>query len=159
MRITEIAAAHINIDNKNGLGATPNSSEIDYLGIRVEMTPFIFRQLAMYRSRSDMGNIQHLLDAIQAGEAIAAPFIQIKIPDSWNNGDFDEPAAVTGHEGRTRMWAISELYGGNIPVETHLFFGSKYRARHITPEMLTQMNKKLRSESGVLLAGPFFTLP
>lgn len=36
----------LNIDNRHGLGTTPNNAEIDYFGLRVLMTPRTFLNLA-----------------------------------------------------------------------------------------------------------------
>lgn len=65
-----------------------------------------------------------------------------------------ETARIYGHEGRNRMMAIKEKFG-NIPVETHLFFG-KYRRYHISSNMAKQLNSQLINESGQLVTGPFF---
>lgn len=65
-----------------------------------------------------------------------------------------ETARIYGHEGRNRMMAIKEMFG-NIPVETHLFFG-KYRRYMISSNMIQQINSQLINENGQPVTGPFF---
>ena len=140
MKINEVL-----IDNINGAGQTPNNEEIDYLGLRVMMKPSVFKQLAEYASRVDLRNVDGLKDHIRNGGSIGAPFLIIRIPYSWESGDFSQAAVVVKHEGRNRMTAVLDLEG-DIPVETHLTFGSRHRNRHITPEFIQHMQMALYPE-------------
>jgi len=50
---------------------------------------------------------------------------------------------------------------GNEPVETHIFLRSprrEWRNRDITPELLVQLNKTIKTESGTTLSGPIFAV-
>ena len=142
------------IDNNAGAGAVPNNSNVDYMGLRVAMRPSTFLQLAAPLSTElDPGLVKYIAN----GGAIGAPFLQINIPEAWDTGDFSEPAQVTGHEGRNRMHAIKKLEGDD-PVEVHIF-PRYYRARHMTPEFVKNLNSHLQVEqSQRIKAGPLFTL-
>jgi hypothetical protein len=73
------------IDNKDGWGAVPDNQEVDYLGLRVTMTPKHFIDLAAPLGAEPSDKIeQHL----EQGGTIGAPFLQIEIPESWEDGDF-----------------------------------------------------------------------
>jgi hypothetical protein len=143
------------IDNKNGWGAVPNNQEVDYLGLRVTMTPKHFIDLAAPLDGEPSEKIaQHL----EQGGTIGSPFLRIEIPESWENGDFSMPARVVGHEGRNRMAAIAKVFGNN-PVETHLFFSQGLRNRHITDEFKKNLNRGLvKEKSKSIIQGPFFKL-
>ena len=143
------------IDNKKGWGAVPNNQEVDYLGLRVIMTPKHFIDLAAPLDGEPSDKIaQHL----EQGGTIGAPFLVIEIPESWANGDFAMPARVVGHEGRNRMAAVAKVFGNN-PVETHLFFSKGLRNRHITEEFKKNLNRGLvKEKSKTIIRGPFFSL-
>ena len=143
------------IDNKNGWGAVPNNQEVDYLGLRVTMTPKHFIELAAPLDGEPSEKIaQHL----EQGGTIGSPFLRIEIPESWENGDFSMPARVVGHEGRNRMAAIAKVFGNN-PVETHLFFSQGLRNRHITDEFKKNLNRGLvKEKSKSIVRGPLFSL-
>jgi hypothetical protein len=151
MKINEVI-----IDNRNGAGATPNNDNVDYLGFRVKMRPSKFLKLAAYISPfSD--KVAGFVDYIKNSGAIASPFLVVKIPIGYEEGDFSKTAEIVGHEGRNRSMAVLRAEGDE-PIEVHLLFGSRYRARHITPDMLAKINSRLYSEDGDLILGPFFTL-
>ncbi len=143
------------IDNKDGWGAVPNNQEVDYLGLRVTMTPKHFIDLAAPLDGEPSEKIaQHL----EQGGTIGSPFLRIEIPESWENGDFSMPARVVGHEGRNRMAAIAKVFGNN-PVETHLFFSQGLRNRHITDEFKKNLNRGLvKEKSKSIVQGPLFSL-
>jgi hypothetical protein len=155
MKIQHLLENNINIiDNVNGWGSVPNNQNVDYLGLRVYMTPKNFTNLAAALDREPSEKIvQH----IEQGGTIGSPFLIIKIPESWEIGDFSMPARVSGHEGRNRMLAIARVFGNN-PIETHLFFRG-LRNRHITDEFKKHLNIRLIKEnSDVEIKGPFFEL-
>ena len=146
------------IDNVKGLGSTPNNQEVDYLGLRVKMSPLTFLNLAQFISVDEMHSREYFHAALRKGDPFAAPFLIIRIPDEWEAGDFTNDAKVVGHEGRHRMRAFFEM-GGNMPVETHLFFGSRQRARHLTPDIIKHLNEKMIPEDRrIPVKGPLFDL-
>jgi hypothetical protein len=143
------------IDNKNGWGAVPNNQEVDYLGLRVMMSPKTFIDLA---APLDGEPSNEIFKHIQNGGKIGSPFLRIEIPESWTDGDLLMPARVVGHEGRNRMLAIEKVIG-NAPIEVHLFFSQGLRNRHITDDMKKMLNKGLvKEKSKSIVRGPLFSL-
>ena len=143
-----------NIDNNTGWGAVGNNREVNYFGLRVNMTPSTFLKLAA--PLNDEPN-QEMIDYIQKGGAIGSPHLYITVPEEWESGDFSMPARVSGHEGRHRMKSIFKIEGDK-PVEVHLFpYG--YRNRHLTPEIVNKLNKSLFAEkSRRIVLGPLFSM-
>lgn len=151
------------VDNERGLGSTPNNSNVDYMGFRTMMKPTTFLKLAKplpegHRSK----DYPELVKKIEAGEGIGSPFLNIEIPDGWEDEppDFALPTKVTGHEGRHRMNAIIELEG-NVPVEVHLwgrFEKGELRRKYLTDEMFDELEKGLISETGQYIVNPFLSI-
>jgi len=151
-----------NLDNERGLGSTPNNSNIDYMGFRTMMKPSVFLKLAKPLGSYRSDGYQELVKKIKAGEGIGSPFLDIEIPDAWEEepADFTRPTSVTGHEGRHRMHAILELEG-DIPVEVHLwgrFSSSELRRKYMTDEMFDELEKGLISEMGQYVINPFLSI-
>jgi len=143
------------IDNVSGWGNVPMNQNVAYMGLRVQMTPRKFLELAYELTTSHSAN--DIENHIRNGGSIGAPFLQIVIPPEWFDGDLSKPAHIRGHEGRNRMTAVLNAEG-NAPVETHLFFNSGVRNRHLTPEIIKRLNQDIISERRDLINGPWFTL-
>lgn len=139
----------------DGIGGVPNNHEVNYFGTSVKMTPKTFLSLAAPLSRDQARSAEYFKQAMERGESIGQPFISFDVPEGWSISDFSQPIQVDGHEGRNRALAIAELYGDDYPMEVHLFFRG-YRARHLTPDWLTNINRQMKNEKGYLLRGPFF---
>jgi hypothetical protein len=147
MKMTDVLAEAVNIDNKNGRGAVPHNQEVDYFGMRVKMKPSTFIALASKLGKEPEGE---MVDYIRKGGAIGSPFLTIRIEDT------NQPAIVTGHEGRNRMLAVIKAEG-DVPIEVHLFFsGSVNRARHLTPEIVSYIKNELISQNNNLVKGPLW---
>lgn len=143
------------IDNQEGWGAVSDNSNVDYKGLRVNMSPRVFNSLA---APLGMEPSQNIIKHITSGGKIGSPFLIIDIPESWDSDDFSIPARVVGHEGRNRMLAIEKTIGNN-PIEVHLFFTKGLRNRHITDEFKKYLNKSLSKEkSKKIVNGPLFSL-
>jgi len=141
------------IDNVDGWGAVPNNQEVDYLGLRVKMTPRNFIKLAAPLGQDPS---EEMISYIKQNKPIGAPFLIVSIPAEWEDGDFSEPARILGHEGRNRMTTIQALHGDH-PLEVHLFFTDGMRARHLTPEMIENMNSGMvKEKSRRVIPGPLF---
>ena len=154
MKIFEVLS--VNIDNKNGWGAVPNNQQVDYFGLRVKMLPSIFLNLAA--TLENPTSSKKIEDHLKNGGSIGSPFLVIKIPEEWEDGNYSKPAKITSHEGRNRMFAVKNLYG-DIPIEVHLFFSNGIRNRHITKEWLSALNKNLiKEKSDKIINGPLFSL-
>lgn len=145
----------VTIDNANGWGNVPYNQNVNYMGLRVQMAPSEFLELA-----SELAiprSVDSIEDHIRKGGSIGAPFLQIIIPPEWFDGDFSKPARTRGHEGRNRMMAVLNTEG-NAPIETHLFFNGGVRNRDLTPEIIKRLNQDITSERETLVKGPWFTL-
>lgn len=152
MRLRELLS-EVKIDNKDGAGAVPFNQDIDYFGLRTTMRPSTFLRLAAPLGQEHSPKLEKY---IADGGAIGAPFLEIKIPQEWDDGDFSKPAQVVGHEGRNRMTAIKKLEGDN-PIEVHILPRGGYRARDITPEFKAALVKGLYAEKSTsLVQGPLF---
>ena len=152
MKIFEVES--VNIDNKNGWGAVPNNQQVDYFGLRVKMSPSIFLNLAA--TLENPTSSKKIEDHLKNGGSIGSPFLVIKIPEEWEDGNYSKPAKITSHEGRNRMFAVKKLYG-DIPIEVHLFFSNGIRNRHITKEWIDQLKKQLVNEELTkIIKGPLF---
>lgn len=154
MRLTDIFVLNeLRIDNDKGWGAVPYNSNVDYMGLRVQVKPSVFLTLAHKlddaRSSGDIEN--HL----KSGGSVASPFFTIKVPDEWLSGNFSKLAKIRGHEGRNRMTAILRAEG-DIPVETHLFFNEPIRNRHLTPDIIEALNKGIIAQDDEIVQGPWF---
>lgn len=156
MRVNSELCSAKYIDNENGAGATPNNGNVDYLGLRVWMTPMEFLSLAMPLSRSLARSADGLKKLMLGGGKIASPMLEIVIPVEWEDGDTYEPAHVRGHEGRNRMHALSELCGPDAMVEVHVFPRS-YRARHLKPAWIEALRRSMYAQGSLkLVPGPLF---
>ena len=152
MRLHEILS-EVTIDNKQGAGAVPYNQDVDYFGLRTAMRPSVFLRLAAQLGQAHSAELEKY---IADGGAIGAPFLEIKIPQGWEQGDFTEPAQVIGHEGRNRMAAIKKLEG-DAPIEVHVFPKGGFRARDITPEFKAALSHHLYAENSTdLISGPLF---
>ena len=165
MRLLEFTSRvdELHVDNYKGLGATPNNAEVDYKGINVSMLPSVFLKLAkeLAVTADDIKTIEFLKQHDKQGGTVGAPTLYINVPDAWKEGDFTGALPhVADHDGRHRMLAQLELQG-NEPVETHIFLTSlrrEWRNHDITPELLNQLNKTIKTESGTTLSGPIFAV-
>lgn len=144
----------VNIDNIKGAGAVPNNQDVDYFGMRVMMKPSTFLALASPLSGDHNKELEQY---IKDGGAIGAPFLSISYPPEWEEGDFSsQPAKVVGHEGRNRMHSVLAAEG-DAPIETHLFFGSGTRSRHLTDDIKKMLNQQLKAQgSDKIIQGPLF---
>ena len=145
---------NVNYDSVNGIGAVGNNANIDYLGIKVLMKPSKFLRLALPLEASEKRSLEFLKTSLKDGKPIGPPFLEIDLKDDENGNPTPVGAKVKGHEGRNRAYAIFELYGDE-PILVHLFFLG-LRARHITPEIIEGINKKMVNQEGIPLLGPFF---
>ncbi len=157
MRIWHLVEETNFIDNIKGKGAVPLNQDVSYFGLAVRMKPSKFLELALPLSRADAASAEGLKQHITSGGKIGSPFLDIQIPEDWNDEKYDEPAKVKSHEGRNRMYAIMDLYGDK-PVEVHLFFKGGLRARDISETWKKKLAKSLVSEDGHQIVQKVFEL-
>lgn len=147
MRIRELM--EYRVDNVDGLGSVPYNANINYMGLRVLMKPSVFLKLA--RPLKEPQSVDYITQHLENGGALGAPFLTVEIPESWLQGKFPDYAQVRGHEGRNRMMAIQKVEGDN-PVEVHIF-PRELRARHLTPEIIEQLQVAMIAEAGGVVFG------
>jgi hypothetical protein len=143
----KMTVGNLHFDQENGIGQVPFNQEIGYRGFAVLMTPNQFFRLTPTRDFRDSSLIG-IKKAIKAGKAIGSPFISL---DKNKNKIY-----VTGHEGRTRMKAIEELYG-QVPVLVRIFTKHFAVASKLTDDEICAINTSLVPEkSKSSIKGPFF---
>ena len=144
------------VDNVEGLGSVPYNQNVDYFGLRVMMKPSTFLSLALPLNKPR--SVEHIMQHMKNGGALGAPFLDVTVPDDWENYDFTRPAGITGHEGRNRMLAIQKLEGDD-PVEVHLLLKNGWRARNLTPDMIKEMQNGMMNQSrNRYVTGPLFSV-
>ena len=148
----------LKINNRNGAGAVPYNQEIDYMGLRVAMTPRMFLKLALPLdvNPDDQATIDSLKQ-IKDTQGFGAPFLYIEIPEQWFDGDVSKPAQVNNHDGRHRMMTILNSEGNN-PVEVHLFLRHGLRRRDLTDKMIERLQSSMISQTGTPVSGPIFVM-
>ena len=141
------------VDNERGLGSTPYNANVDYRGIRTLMRPSVFLSLASHLA--EPSSVDYIVQHLEKGGSLGAPFLIIDIPEQYFEGDFTglNFAKVVGHEGRNRMLAIQKVEGDD-PVEVHIFGYGEIRARHFNTDMIEQLQVALRSQDGKLVFAP-----
>ena len=144
------------VDNVEGLGSVPYNQNVDYMGLRVMMKPSTFLKLAL--PLKEPRSVDHIVNHLQQGGALGAPFLDIDIPSDWEQDDFTRPAKITGHEGRNRMIAVQKLEGDD-PVEVHLLLKNGWRARHLTPNIIKELQDGMMNQSREnYVSGPLFSV-
>lgn len=137
----------------SGWGQTPYGTDIDYFGLRVQMKPSTFLELALPLGQAETN--PEIEKHMQGGGKIAYPMLDIEIPNSWEEGDYSKPAKVVGHEGRNRMKAWIKLKG-NDPIQVNIKPRGWYRRSHLTPDHIEAISKGLIGQRGNFVKGPLF---
>ena len=136
-----------------GWGGTPQGTDVDYFGMRVQMRPSMFLKLAA--PLTSAGENPSVAQHMEKGGKIAYPFLDIQEPPEWEDGNFKQDAKVKTHEGRNRMKKWIQLHGDE-PIQVNIFFRGANRRRFITPEMIKKLSQGLFSETGSYIVGPIF---
>jgi hypothetical protein len=170
MRSAEFVT-ELSFDDQNGIGITPNNKDIDHIGMRVLMRPDDFIRLAQPLPIDDEEEAK-IKAMATSGKKFAPPWLKIEVANEWKAFDkspefrFAKPGRIIEHEGRHRMLA-HKLEHGNVPVEVHVVLQSpnkEWRTSNWTnnnkndysKEVVAALNRSLKSESGAMVAGPFF---
>lgn len=135
-----------------GWGKTAMGTDIDYFGLRVQMRPSVFLQLSHPLDSADQN--PDMEKYMQSGGKIAFPFLEIKEPFEWEDGDFSQLAKVVGHEGRNRMTHWIKLKG-DAPIQVNLFLRNANRRKYITDEIIQALSVGLVSQTGQVVQNPF----
>lgn len=138
-----------------GWGAVPQSTDVDYFGLQVQMRPSMFLKLA--RPLDAAGENPAVAQHMEKGGKIAYPWLDIQEPVEWEQGDFSKDAKVRTHEGRNRMkkWIAMK---GDAPIQVNIFLRGANRRRYITHEMIEKLSQGVFSESGNWVSGPIFDI-
>lgn len=152
MRITEIINEAV-LD-PSGWGQTPYGTDIDYFGLRVQMKPSTFLELALPLGQAETN--PEVEKHMKLGGKIAQPILDIKIPPEWEDGQFEKPAAVVSHEGRNRMTQWIKLHGDE-PIQINILPRGGMRRRHITDAMIYELSKGMIGQRGNFVKGPLFS--
>ena len=130
-------------DEVGAWGLTPNNEDADYFGVYVRMTREKFLRLAapLPEAKKNSAVAAHMA----AGGKVATPILYVKIPSAWQKGDFSHLAEVTGHEGRNRMTAIPPGTVENVLIIPRSI--PEMRARHMTPQILGEIHRRLYTEN------------
>lgn len=143
----EFYLGDLHFNQRTGLGQVPDNMEVLYKGFAVIMLPEQFHRLTPARTYNE-DSLEIITDAIKSGKPIGSPFLSIM---KTKKGAY----YVSGHEGRTRMKAIDNLYG-QVPVLVHVFVDWT-RARSIDTTMINNMRLNLIPEKQkTALRGPHF---
>lgn len=135
-----------------GWGETPMGTDVDYFGLQVKMRPSTFLKLShpLGSSESNPEVEKHM----QAGGKIAYPFLEIKDPIEWEEGDFSQLGKVVNHEGRNRMTQWIKMKGDE-PIQVNLFLRGANRRKYITDDMIQALSQGLVSQTGQVIRNPF----
>jgi predicted nucleotidyltransferase len=146
----------VRINNSSGVGAVPYNADVDYFGLQVQMRPSMFLKLALPMDPHDPEERKAI--AFCKGElnerGIGAPFLNVSVPEAWEQGDFSLEARVKGHDGRHRCHAILEKEGDDA-IEMHIFI-AQTRRRDITDEMIENLRNGILNQLGQFVRGPIF---
>lgn len=136
-----------------GWGAVPQSIDIDYFGLQVQMRPSMFLKLALPLEANAENS--EVAAHMERGGKIAYPWLDIAEPQEWEDGDFSKEAKVRTHEGRNRMKKWVQMKG-DAPIQVNIFFKNANRRKFITPDMITKLSQGVYGESGQWVNGPLF---
>jgi len=153
-RITKLMQEDVSpILDPAGWGNTPKGTDIDYFGLKVKMRPSMFLKLAHPLTPGDEN--PDVETHMSTGGKIAYPWIDIREPQDWNKGKFEDFAKVIGHEGRNRMKAWIKIKGDD-PIQVNLFLTNANRRKNINDNIIAALSQGLYNEKGKLTNGPIF---
>ena len=135
-----------------GWGATPQGTDVDYFGLKVKMRPSTFLKLSHPLGSSEQN--PDVEKHMQSGGKIAYPFLEVKDPVEWEDGDFSQVGKVVNHEGRNRMTHWIKMKGDE-PIQVNIFLRGANRRRYVTDDMIQALSQGLISQTGQLVSNPF----
>ena len=138
---TQSRVGDVRFDQHAGAGQTPNNGNVNYLGFTAMMKPSKFLSLSHKLDNPRPGHIEGLRDHLAAGNAIGSPFLRVDTDEE----DPDSFGKVGSHDGRHRMRAIQAIQG-DTPVPVHIFGSHGDRARHLTPEHIARLRRRMVSQ-------------
>jgi len=148
----DIQFMHEAVLDPEGWGTTEYNTNVDYLGLKVQMAPSTFLMLSHPLGSSETNS--EVEKHMAAGGKIAHPFLEIKIPPEWDEGNFQSPVKVVGHEGRNRMTQWIKLHGDN-PIQVNLIPRGGLRRRDLSDDWIKELSHGIVSQDGHLVVRPF----
>lgn len=148
------------VDNKDGLGQTPNNEAILYFGFVTVLQVSDFFKLAA-PDPNVATRAASLASRIHSGFGIGSPSLTLDVSAYVRSSEGEgqvEPSVVVGHEGRARVYALSEHFGiHQLPVQIFL---RGYKARRIADKsaFLLHLQSGVVSETGTLRKNIFNSL-
>ena len=135
---------NVRFDNQDdaAAGRVSNNGNVNYLGFTAMMKPSKFLSLSHKLDEPRPGHIEGLRDHLAAGKAIGSPFLRVDFDHDENPEGFGK---VKQHDGRHRMRAIQAIQG-DTPVPVHIFGSHGDRARHLEPEHIAKLRKRMVSQ-------------
>lgn len=136
---SEEVISDVSYDHDRGWGKTPDTANIDYMGMKVIMTPRMFLKLAAELPRDKATSVDDMKEHIESGGAISPAHFYMIFEDAKGN-ELENPKVRT-HEGRNRAYAIAELFGYDTEMLVYILPTGGMRARDITDEMKAKLMK------------------
>ena len=140
-------------NQQTGLGATPYNQDVNFFGTAVLMTPSKFLSLALPLTHPV--SVPGIKKELQSKQAIASPYLLMKLNKDEDGKITTEGAAIIGHDGRNRALAIKEQFG-DVEMLVHIIYQGGVRGKHVTPELLESVNYRIKAENGPVKVGPFW---
>lgn len=135
---------------KDGLGAVPFNQSVYYHGFVALVKPSKFLDLAL-EDEGGKERVWKIVKLVWEGYALGIPFLQMDISGLTLK---DGLAKIKGHEGRGRVQAFMEI-NGNEPLPIHVLLTGGDRNRHLTPEIMKEIEQGVIGQRGNLIAHPF----
>jgi hypothetical protein len=140
-------------NQRTGLGSSPYNEDVCFFGTPVLMTPSKFLALALPLTHPT--SVPGIKKELAAKQAIASPYLLMNLSRDGDGKVVTEGAEIIGHDGRNRAQAILEQYG-DVEMLVHIIYQGGVRAKHVSPELLESVNKRVKSEGGAVKTGPFW---
>lgn len=148
----------VHYDQKHGIGAIPHNQEVGHKGFSVFMSPSTFLELCypLREGQAEATNLDRMREAIREGKAIGSPWLRIELGETDDRQKVAEGAYISGHEGRNRMQAISDVLG-SVPVLVHITFSNLDNNKYLTDELLDGLRNGLKNQMGRFVRGPLWS--
>ena len=139
-------------DNRDGLGAVGNNSNVMYMGFVALMEIDTFLNIAADHAGQREQTAKELTGLMKEGYPIAAPWLTINI-DGFMDGKKKVPYC-TGHEGRGRLIACKKYFNlSKVPVQ---IFCTGYRNRDMSEEVIAELQRGIKNEQGTRIISDAF---
>lgn len=152
LKLDRFAVGEVQFDNVSGAGSVPMMANLHYMGVMATITPRTFLDLTPgFGAEKRPGTVSFL----ETNEGpLGSPFLII------NTQGHEDMPAVSGHEGRHRMWWIANHYGEDFEVPVGLFIREgnySLRAREIDQELIEKISLGcFKEKASYFVEGPIY---